>query len=70
MRWFLNYYPDASCARGIPKRIEDRKKDGNFLVSCDAECGFCGYIQHPPTGGKCPCCGNDGEIDYEKVRTL
>ena len=70
MSWILNYYPDASCAQGIPKDVERRKTDGNFLVSCDAECGNCGYIQHPPTGGVCPVCGTEHEIDFEHPRTM
>lgn len=69
MLWTLNYYPAQACA-SVPKELDDRKRDMGFLVSCDAECPECGYTQHPPTGGECPVCGFDGELDYENIQLI
>ena len=72
--WTLVYYGNTGhlyrkiFAAPIPDDIEERKRNAAFLVECDAECRSCGHIQHPPEGGECPMCGNDGEIDYENVR--
>lgn len=72
--WTLVYYGytggqyRVSGAAPIPDDVEKRKRDGAFLVECDAVCRSCGYIQHPPEGGECPMCGVDGEIDFENVQ--
>ena len=69
--WELHFYPDHS---GIgepptdPGDPEQRKESMLFLLACDAECTYCGYVQHPPTGGKCPKCCLEGEIDYETIK--
>ena len=66
MNWELHYYPqhDGSWPDPGPGK---RDTDMGFMVSCDAECDECGFTQHPPTGGECPCCGAEGKIDFSRV---
>jgi len=70
VNWKVVYYHDQAVEDGHPMPMNKKQREtdrGLWLLYCDAECTACGYVQHPPKGGVCVCCGAEGDIDMSQV---